>query len=110
MVEFKNTPLKDVIQATENLYGELNCEIYFGELQNSDGAYGITHFYTDGGVGVGLDVDTPYRHMVEILAHELAHVVVNQSEEDDHGEKWQETFDKIYDEYNRYGDEKYGKQ
>ena len=37
--------------------------------------------------------------MPEILAHELAHVVVGTNEENDHGDKWQEVFDAIHVKY-----------
>ena len=40
---------------------------------------------------------------VEVLAHELAHVAVGI--EHDHDEVWQEAFDKIFEEYNRIGNQ-----
>lgn len=45
--------------------------------------------------------------MMETLAHELAHVIVGPNH--DHDEKWEEVFDNIFNEYNRYGKEKYKK-
>ena len=37
--------------------------------------------------------------MPEILAHELAHAIVGITEEDDHGDKWQEVFEAIHVKY-----------
>lgn len=109
MVRWFNTPFDDVIQAAINVFGEINCEVGFDQdLQQTQEAYGVTQFCEDGTVYIELDANTPVVHLVETLAHELAHVIVNRTEKDDHGEKWEETFNKIFDEYNRYCSEKYG--
>ena len=44
----------------------------------------------------------------EIFAHELAHVAVGYDA--GHGPEWDTAFDAILDEYNRIGDELFGKQ
>jgi len=53
---------------------------------------------------VSIDVATPVRGAVEVLAHELAHVAVydlglNELQDDDHGKHWEEILDKINEEY-----------
>lgn len=108
MVQWGNTPFDDVIQAALNLYPDIECEIYFvQDLKERENAYGATQFCDDGTIYIELDANTTVVHLIEILAHELAHVVVNRSEEDDHGEKWEKVFEEIFQEYNRYGEEKY---
>jgi hypothetical protein len=48
---------------------------------------------------------------VEILAHELAHVVAGFEEgKDDHGPAWETAFESIKQEYGRIGDALFGKK
>lgn len=48
---------------------------------------------------------------VEILAHELAHVVAGFEEgKDDHGPAWETAFESIKQEYGRIGDALFGKE
>ena len=48
---------------------------------------------------------------VEILAHELAHVVAGFEEgKDDHGPEWEAAFESIKQEYGRIGDALFGKE
>lgn len=42
----------------------------------------------------------------EIFAHELAHVAAGEGA--GHGERWDEEFQRIFDEYNRIGKERFG--
>lgn len=106
MIKWFNTPFEDVIQSATNIYGELNCEIGFNpKLHCEEEAYGVTQWCEDGTVVVQLDADTSITHLIEILAHELAHVIIGKDEE--HTEKWEKAFDNIFKEYNRYCKEKY---
>lgn len=65
--------------------------------------YGLTDFGDDGTVSVFVKPSLEVADAVEILAHELAHVAVGI--EHDHDEVWQEAFNKIFDEYNRIGEQ-----
>lgn len=49
----------------------------------------------------------PVNIQVETLAHELAHVAVGPEHE--HDDTWRAAFDAIFAEYNRIGDEMFGK-
>ncbi|HII4398198.1 ImmA/IrrE family metallo-endopeptidase [Clostridium perfringens] len=107
MARWLNTPLDDVIKSAENIYGELNCSIVIGQrLMEEENAYGMTSFNDDGTVLVVLDSEQTYSTMMETLAHELAHVVMGK-EKTSHDENWKTTFNNIFNEYNRYGKEKY---
>lgn len=64
---------------------------------------GLVDFADDGSVAVFVKPSLEVSDAVEILAHELAHVAVGV--EHDHDEVWQEAFDKIFEEYNRIGDQ-----
>lgn len=105
MIKWLNTPLEDVIQATKNLYGDIDCSITINQiLMKEEKAYGMTTF-ADDGVYIELDAEQSYSTMMETLAHELAHVVVGPNHE--HDKAWETAFNNIFDEYNRYGKEKY---
>lgn len=67
--------------------------------------YGLTDFADDGSVAVFVKPSLEVADAVEVLAHELAHVAVGV--EHDHDEVWQEAFDKIFEEYNRIGNQKF---
>ena len=107
MIKWLNTPLDDVIKSAENIYGDLECSIVIGQgLMQEETAYGMTSFNDDGTVSVVLDAEQTYSTMMETLAHELAHVIRGK-ENATHDEHWQSVFDNIFNEYNRYGKEKY---
>lgn len=106
MVTWLNTPFADVIKAAENIYGEINCNIQINPaLYLEEKAYGATTFTDEGNVIIELDGNTSVVNLIEILAHELAHVVTPDDVE--HGQRWEKAFDSIFKEYKRYCKEKY---
>lgn len=108
MITWFNTPFQDVIDATLRLCPNTKCQVGFEQdLQEKEGAYGATQFCEDGTIYIELDANTSVVNLIEILAHELAHVIINRVEEDDHGEEWERVFEEIFKEYNRYCNEKY---
>lgn len=73
--------------------------------------YGVTVFNDDGKVLVFVDAMISVNNAVEILAHELAHVVAGFEEgKDDHGPEWEAAFESIKQEYGRIGDALFGKE
>lgn len=50
----------------------------------------------------------PVNIQTETLGHELAHVAVGPEHE--HDEVWKAAFDAIFDEYNKIGDEMFGRR
>ncbi len=103
MTKWINSPLQDIIKATEKLYGELDCKIEIVQgLKRQEKALGLTSFCEDGEVIVSLDANLPYIRMCEILAHELSHVINGENSEE-HGKKWKEIFDSIHREFERGG-------
>lgn len=106
MITWLNTPFEDVIQATRNLYGDFDCEIEWdNKLKEEEKVYGVTTFFPNGKVIITLDAKTEVETQVETLGHELAHVIVGHEVE--HGAEWEEVFDNIFKEYNRYCERKY---
>ena len=104
---FINDPFAIVFKAYQNLYNN-PCEIYWGQhLDNGDkheNEYGYTSFpYDDSLPEIHIFAEHPVTICVETLAHELAHVAVGV--EHDHDAIWGNAFNKIFDEYNRLGEQ-----
>jgi hypothetical protein len=99
MIEIINDPIKTVVQATENIFGQLDCEIQFAPVKLEAGCFG--NVILEDGVKplINIDPSIPYGAVLEVLAHELAHVVCPQ--DNDHGEDWEKAFNDIFDEYNK---------
>lgn len=92
-------PFGMLLVVFEELYPEHDCEVHWAEgLKEQEDVWGETNF--DGEIPVvTVDVSCPVQGAVEIMAHELAHVVAGYDEE--HGEKWQEVFRKIHEKYQK---------
>lgn len=104
---FQNDMFAIVWQAFKNLYPDKDCQVYWEpqirDEEDGKPVYGLTDFGDDGTVSVFVKPSLEVADAVEILAYELAHVAVGI--EHDHDEVWQEAFDKIFDEYNRIGEQ-----
>ena len=104
MIKWTNTPLDDVIKCAEKVYGQISCTIEIVPIEEEK-TYGCTTFCDDGEIVVTLNAAIPYMYLLEILAHELAHVIAGKGH--DHDETWEKIFDNIHKEYDRYAREKY---
>ena len=111
---FLNDPFSLVWEAFHNLYPDKECEIYYDQHEETDQSddskeYGSTLFPDDRSIPiVNIFAEYPVNILVEILAHELAHVAVGPGHE--HDEAWKEAFDNIYQEYNNLGISRYCKE
>jgi len=92
-------PFDAVIAAALKLYPSLDCLVEWEE--ESDGtAPGSTTFPTDGSKPiVRVSIGIPVLDAVDVLAHELTHVIIGPDCGDAHGPEWQEIFDKIREQY-----------
>ena len=107
---FVNDPYAMVWMAFKRLYPDKECQVWWDMHQNDehDEEYGFTHFPNDGSTpSVFAYAEYPVNIQVETLAHELAHVAVGPEHE--HDDTWRAAFDAIFAEYNRIGDEMFGK-
>ena len=100
---FKNDIFALIYKAFTNLYTtdkEITC-YWQPELKDDEGneVYGVTNFEDDGNITVLISGVLPVLDCAEILAHELAHIMVGVEEE--HNEKWEKAFDSIQEEYMR---------
>lgn len=104
---FQNDMFAMVWGAFKKLCPDKECEIYWEpkirDEEDGKPVYGLTDFAVDGSVAVFVKPSLEVADAVEVLAHELAHVAVGI--EHDHDEVWQEAFDKIFEEYNRIGNQ-----
>lgn len=99
---FNNDQSAIVALAFANLYPEIEYTAQLVESIKDDAGctgYGVTVFPDDGSTPlVSISAEAPISAMPELLAHELAHLVVPF---DDHDEKWEAAEDSILVEYNR---------
>ena len=104
---FENDIFALIWNAFKNLYPNKECQCFWQPniRPEEDGTevYGLTDFGDDGIVTVFVTPELAIQDAAEIFAHELAHVAVGV--EAGHGKKWRGAFDKIFEEYNRIGDE-----
>lgn len=58
---------------------------------------------------VQIDVEAPFHAIIELLAHELAHVAAGQTHDEPggHGEAWSRAFDELHAEYERRVEQAY---
>jgi len=94
-------PLQSIIDAAIKVSPDIDCIIQFDpRMGNGENAppYGETAFDTDATI-VSINGNIPISVSLEILAHELAHVIARENA--DHGDKWEATFQGILNEYNR---------
>lgn len=104
-INWLNNPIDDLIQAVHDEYRLLRCAIYFDpELYENEKAYGYTQFDGDK-IIIALDAGVPYKDLLEVLAHELAHAIAGKDSE--HNDEWERIFDKIYELYDKYCENKY---
>lgn len=102
-------PFAYVYQAFKNLYPGKECKCLFSDNltdDNGEKVFGITEFQDDGSVIVLISLNLSIVDAIEVLAHELAHVAMGVEEE--HGQKWKDCFDAIYDEYDKITSEDFG--
>lgn len=109
---FKNDIFAMIWQAFKNLYPDKDCECFWEpeilDTEKGETAYGLTDFGDDGVVTVFVKPSLSVTDAAEIFAHELAHVAVGL--EHDHDSVWEKSFDDIFVEYNRIGDEMFNSE
>lgn len=93
-----NCPLDAVIQAAEEVAGgNLDCDIQFGDCE---GNLGKTIFPYDGSRPVVVvKPELTIEGAMDVLAHELSHVIVGEGQSDPHGLDFQRVNDQIHDVY-----------
>lgn len=110
---FGNDIFSMVWKAFKNLYPVSDCTCFWEtEIRDSDDGSkvnGLTHRDEETGEYTVIVNTTALQvaDAVEILAHELAHAAAGIDK--DHGPEWEAAYDAIFEEYNRIGDDLFGK-
>lgn len=99
VTKIANNPFDIVFQAVNELYPNTEARIQFDPTLNmEEQEYGYTEFGESGTLPiVGINPELPVSAAIEILAHELAHVIVGYIA--DHGPEWEKVFSEINDKY-----------
>lgn len=98
-MEFWNNPFDLLIEVMKEEYPDAKADIYFGQTAvDGKDTFGVTIFpHKENDLqrpAIEIYYDLPLPGSVEILAHELAHVVAGI--EEGHGPKWEEIFENIF--------------
>ncbi len=104
-IKYINDPFGTVIQATKELYPDLCADIQFDDRIKyfkfgfiRFGHCGETWFPKDGSTPlITISTNIPFAGMVEVMAHELAHVAAGVKA--GHGPEWEKAFEAIYQKY-----------
>lgn len=95
-VEVQN-PIEELRLAALTVFPDLNCLVRFAAMPE-EGPYGETFWPADGGrTLVHVAVGIPMEAVIEVMAHELAHVAAGPDA--DHGPAWEEAFEQIHAAY-----------
>jgi len=95
-------PFTLIAEIAEKLWPEINCNVYFADTEHfQNGAKALTNFPVDGGKPeICISPDVPFSATLELLSHELSHVVAGESA--GHGPEWESVFSKIHEEYKKH--------
>lgn len=86
-------PFQAVLTAFARLYPGVRCAVRWVDgLHEEEGAWGRTHFDEDSPL-IELDGNCPVAGAVDVLCHELAHVVVGY--EAGHGDLWRLVYETL---------------
>ena len=98
-----NNPIDEVVKSCNKLYPNY-CELIFAEgIKDKEDAWAVTVWPDDGtNPAIWIDVSSPYMAVVELIAHEYAHVVAGHSA--GHGPDWEKVFDAVNVDFNSADD------
>lgn len=106
---FINSPFAILDEAFRSLYPDKKYKACIEpSIKDDEGnrVFGFTQFSKGETPVIAISAELNIMDATEIFAHELAHVAAG--EEAGHGERWDEEFQRIFDEYNRIGKERFG--
>lgn len=106
---FVNSPFKILDEAFRGLYPDKKYKACIEPSMKDDEGnrvFGFTQFSKGETPVIAISAELNIMDATEIFAHELAHVAAGEGA--GHGERWDEEFQRIFDEYNRIGKERFG--
>lgn len=108
---FVNSPFKILDEAFRDLYPDKKYKACIEpSIKDDEGnrVFGFTQFSKGETPVIAISAELSITDATEIFAHELAHVAAGEGA--GHGERWDEEFQRIFDEYNRIGRERFGEE
>lgn len=106
---FINSPFAILDEAFQSLYPDKKYKACIEpSIKDDEGnrVFGFTQFIKGETPVIAISAELNIMDATEIFAHELAHVAAGEGA--GHGERWDEEFQRIFDEYNRIGKERFG--
>ena len=106
---FINSPFAILDEAFRSLYPDKKYKACIEpSIKDDEGnrVFGFTQFSKGETPVIAISAELSITDATEIFAHELAHVAAGEGA--GHGERWDEEFQRIFDEYNRIGRERFG--
>lgn len=91
-------PVKKLISIFEKGHPDINAQVDFVTGIDHKKFLGETCFADDGKIYVQVSINQTMIQIVDVLAHELAHVGAGPAA--DHGEKWQLEYDELNRRFN----------
>lgn len=87
------------------LFNDTGCPVnvtveFVSGLHAQEGRWGLTNFSDDGKAEIHIDGDCPVAGAVDVLAHELAHVIAGFDA--GHGKAWEQAYSALH---RRYGEQ-----
>lgn len=108
---FINSPFAILDEAFRSLYPDKKYKACIEpSIKDDEGnrVFGFTQFSKGETPVIAISAELNIMDATEIFAHELAHVAAGEGA--GHGERWDEEFQRIFDEYNRIGRERFGEE
>lgn len=108
---FINSPFAILDEAFRSLYPDKKYKACIEpSIKDDEGnrVFGFTQFSKGETPVIAISAELSITDATEIFAHELAHVAAGEGA--GHGERWDEEFQRIFDEYNRIGRERFGEE
>ena len=106
---FINSPFAILDEAFRSLYPDKKYKACIEpSIKDDEGnrVFGFTQFSKGETPVIAISAELNIMDATEIFAHELAHVAAGEGA--GHGERWDEEFQRIFDEYNRIGKGRFG--
>lgn len=113
MIKFLENPHQILLDAVNELYPNADADIIFLDKESYDEfvenkeSYACVKFTDNLKPLIVVCIDVPYVASIELIAHEIAHVVCGYTDDPEkaHGEEWKTVFTKINERYSQKVDE-----
>lgn len=107
MIKFLENPHQILLDAVNELYPNADADIIFldkeayDEFVENKESYACVKFTDNLKPLIVVCIDVPYVASIELIAHEIAHVVCGYTDDSEkaHGKEWEDVFTKINERY-----------